>query len=52
MKVAELEIQFGEMEGYSAESRAGELLMSAGIEEELHEGPKTHSVCVRLSEHG
>lgn len=39
MKVAELEIQFGEMDGYSAESRAGELLMSAGIEEELHEGP-------------
>jgi ATPase subunit of ABC transporter with duplicated ATPase domains len=39
MKVAELEIQFGEMDGYSAESRAGELLMSAGIEETLHEGP-------------
>jgi ATPase subunit of ABC transporter with duplicated ATPase domains len=39
MKVAELEIQFGEMDGYSAESRAGELLMSAGIEEELHAGP-------------
>ncbi len=38
MKVAELEIKFGEMDGYSAESRAGELLMSAGIEEELHEG--------------
>ncbi|MEE8379393.1 MAG: ATP-binding cassette domain-containing protein, partial [Gammaproteobacteria bacterium] len=39
MKVAELEIQFGEMDGYSAESRAGELLISAGIELELHEGP-------------
>jgi ATPase subunit of ABC transporter with duplicated ATPase domains len=39
MKVAELEIKFGEMDGYSAESRAGELLMSAGIEEELHAGP-------------
>jgi ATPase subunit of ABC transporter with duplicated ATPase domains len=39
MKVAELEIQFGEMDGYSAESRAGELLMSAGIEEALHAGP-------------
>jgi len=38
MKVAGLEIQFGEMDGYSAESRAGELLMSAGIEEELHAG--------------
>ena len=32
MKVADLEIKFGEMDGYSAESRAGELLMSAGIE--------------------
>jgi len=39
MKVAELEIQFAEMDGYSAESRAGELLMSAGIALELHEGP-------------
>ncbi len=39
MKVAELEIQFGELDGYSAESRAGELLMSIGIEEALHTGP-------------
>ncbi len=39
MKVAHLESEFGEMDGYSAESRAGELLLSAGIEEELHEGP-------------
>ena len=39
MKVAELEIQFAELDGYSAESRAGELLMSAGIEEALHFGP-------------
>jgi len=39
MKVAELEIKFGEMDGYSAESRAGELLISAGIELELHDGP-------------
>lgn len=39
MKVAELEIQFAEFDGYSAESRAGELLMSAGIEEALHFGP-------------
>lgn len=38
MKVAELEIKFGEMDGYSAESRAEELLMSAGIEEALHAG--------------
>ena len=39
MKVAELEIEFAELDGYSAESRAGELLMGAGIEEELHFGP-------------
>ena len=38
MKVAELEIQFAEMDGYSAESRAGELLTGAGIAQELHEG--------------
>ena len=38
MKVAELEVQFAEMDGYSAESRAGELLMSAGIDQELHFG--------------
>lgn len=39
MKVAELEIQFAEMDGYSAESRAGELLMGAGIDQSLHFGP-------------
>lgn len=39
MKVAELEIQFAEMEGYSAESRAGEILLGAGIDEDLHFGP-------------
>ncbi len=39
MKVAELEVRFGELDGYSAESRAGELLMSAGIDVALHEGP-------------
>jgi len=38
MKVADLEHQFAEMDGYSAESRAGELLMSAGIAQELHFG--------------
>ncbi|WP_156492267.1 ATP-binding cassette domain-containing protein, partial [Oleiphilus sp. HI0080] len=38
MRVAELETLFAEMDGYSAESRAGELLLSAGIEEELHFG--------------
>ena len=38
MKVAELETQFAEMDGYSAESRAGDILLSAGIEEEFHFG--------------
>jgi len=39
MKVAELENQFAEMDGYTAESRAGEFLLGAGIEEPLHSGP-------------
>jgi ATPase subunit of ABC transporter with duplicated ATPase domains len=39
MKVAELETQFAELDGYSAESRAGEILMGAGIAQELHYGP-------------
>lgn len=38
MKVADLEVEFAEMDGYSAESRAEELLMSAGIEQDLHYG--------------
>ncbi|HAN26868.1 MAG TPA: ABC-F family ATPase [Haliea salexigens] len=38
MRVAELEVQFAEMDGYTAESRAGELLLEAGIEESLHFG--------------
>ena len=39
MKVAELESQFAEMDGYTAESRAGEFLSGAGIDESLHAGP-------------
>lgn len=39
MKVADLEVQFAEMDGYSAESRAGEILIGAGIAEEFHFGP-------------
>ncbi len=39
MRVAELEVQFAEMDGYSAESRAGEILLGAGIAEHLHFGP-------------
>ncbi|MGL6161576.1 ABC-F family ATPase [Microbulbifer sp.] len=38
MRVAELEVQFAEMDGYSAESRAGEILLEAGIDEALHFG--------------
>ena len=39
MRVADLESEFAEMDGYSAESRAGELLESIGIPVEQHEGP-------------
>ena len=39
MRVADLEIEFAEMDGYSAESRAGELLESIGIPVEQHTGP-------------
>ena len=39
MRVAELEIEFAEMDGYSAESRAGELLEGIGIPVEQHQGP-------------
>ena len=39
MRVADLEVQFAEMDGYTAESRAGEILMGAGIEQEFHYGP-------------
>ena len=39
MRVAELEIDFAEMDGYSAESRAGELLEGIGIPVEQHKGP-------------
>ncbi|PWV64490.1 ABC-F family ATPase [Plasticicumulans acidivorans] len=39
MAVAELEVQFAEMDGYTAEARAGELLLGVGISEDLHCGP-------------
>ncbi len=39
MKVAELEVQFGEFDGYTAEARAGELLSGLDIPLELHNGP-------------
>jgi ATPase subunit of ABC transporter with duplicated ATPase domains len=39
MKVAELEIEFAELDGYSAEARAGELLLGLDIPESQHYGP-------------
>jgi ATPase subunit of ABC transporter with duplicated ATPase domains len=39
MAVAELETEFAEMDGYTAESRAGELLLGLGIGVEQHFGP-------------
>lgn len=38
MRVADLETEYAEMDGYSAESRAGELLINAGIDLSLHYG--------------
>lgn len=38
MKVAHLEVEFAEMDGYTAESRAGVILLEAGIAEEFHFG--------------
>ncbi len=39
MKAAELEGKVAEYDGYSAEARAGELLLGVGIASELHQGP-------------
>ncbi|BES72879.1 ABC-F family ATPase [Marinobacter nanhaiticus D15-8W] len=39
MAVADLEVQFAEMDGYTAESRAGELLLGLDIPIEQHNGP-------------
>ena len=41
MLVADLETEFAEMDGYSAESRAGDILLEAGIAEEFHFGSMT-----------
>lgn len=38
MRAGELESEFAEMDGYTAESRAGEILLEAGIEESFHYG--------------
>ena len=39
MRAAELESHFAEYDGYTAESRAGELLLGAGVPIEQHNGP-------------
>ena len=39
MHAAELESKFAEYDGYTAESRAGELLLGVGIETAQHNGP-------------
>jgi ATPase subunit of ABC transporter with duplicated ATPase domains len=39
MKAAELEAKYAEYDGYTAEARAGELLLGAGVEIGLHNGP-------------
>ena len=38
MKVGDLEMEFAEMDGYTAESRSGDLLLGVGIPLEQHEG--------------
>src|SRR5215470_14417275 len=39
MKAAELETQFAEYGGYTAEARAAAILLDAGVAESLHNGP-------------
>lgn len=39
IRVADLESEFAEMDGYTAESRAGELLIGVGIPVDQHYGP-------------
>ena len=39
IQVAELEVEFAELDGYTAESRAGELLLGLDIPTEQHFGP-------------
>lgn len=39
MKAADLEVKFGEYDGYTAEARAGELLLGVGIPIDKHTGP-------------
>ena len=52
MKAAELEAKFAEYDGYTAESRAGELLLGVGVAMDQHKGPMSNvapSPAVRLT---
>jgi ATPase subunit of ABC transporter with duplicated ATPase domains len=42
MKAADLEGKVSEYDGYTAESRAGELLLGAGVAIDLHQGPMSN----------
>ncbi len=42
IRVAELEVRFAELDGYTAESRAGELLLGVGIPLDQHYGPMSN----------
>ena len=42
MKAADLEAKFAEYDGYTAESRAGELLLGVGIPTDQHNGPMSN----------
>ncbi|RJF95814.1 ABC-F family ATPase [Noviherbaspirillum saxi] len=42
MKAADLEAKFAEYDGYTAEARAGELLLGVGVPTEQHQGPMSN----------
>jgi ATPase subunit of ABC transporter with duplicated ATPase domains len=42
MKAADLEAKFAEYDGYTAEARAGELLLGVGVAIEQHQGPMSN----------
>ena len=42
MRAADLEAKFAEYDGYTAESRAGELLLGVGVPLEQHQGPMSN----------
>jgi ATPase subunit of ABC transporter with duplicated ATPase domains len=42
MKAADLEAKFAEYDGYTAEARAGELLLGVGVSIEQHQGPMSN----------